>query len=93
MKVATKRYSSNHISLLKIGFQYGKLLALMAREQRAIVMMKDTEIFLEKEMQASLKEERIEREIDDERFLLRKNICTELIALFSRTNSGHSLSP
>lgn len=59
MKVATKRYSSNHVSLLKIGFQYGKLLTLMEKEDRAIVMMRDTDIFLEKEMKASLKDDRI----------------------------------
>jgi hypothetical protein len=46
MKVATKRYSSNHVGLLKIGFQYGKLLALMEKQDRAVVMMRDTEMLL-----------------------------------------------
>jgi hypothetical protein len=35
LKIAQKRYSSNHINLLKIEFQYGKLLHSMGYVDKA----------------------------------------------------------
>ena len=39
IKVATKRYSHNHISILKVIFQYGKLLFSLGAEDKALSVL------------------------------------------------------
>jgi len=47
IKVAQKRYSSNHINLLKIELQYGKLLHMMNLPDRALNIFEELSKILE----------------------------------------------
>jgi tetratricopeptide (TPR) repeat protein len=95
IKVATKRYSPNHISILKIMFQYGKLLIGLEEYNRALNIFLKLETQLEESLSLSLKDGKIEKETDDEKIPLRKNLYVELKSIYSRSKNetdGGSLS-
>ena len=47
LKVASKRYSANHIAFLKITFQYGKLLGSMDRDDYSLRVLRELEEVVE----------------------------------------------
>jgi hypothetical protein len=65
VKVAGKRYSANHISILKIMLQYGKMLISVEEHDKALDVLLRLEVDLEESLKESLRGEKLEREIDD----------------------------
>jgi hypothetical protein len=51
--VAQKRYSSNHINLLKIELQYGKLLQMMNLSDKALNIFEELAKILEQNLKES----------------------------------------
>jgi hypothetical protein len=79
LNVASHRYSQNHIILIKIKYQYAKLLRNMALNDRSLEILKELEAYIGK----CLKEkenagEKIQKETDDEKFVLQKQIYKEM---------------
>jgi hypothetical protein len=61
IRVAGKRYSANHISILKIMFQYGRMLIRVEKHDKALEVLLRLEIELEESLRESLRGEKLER--------------------------------
>lgn len=70
LRVATQKYSSNHISLLKIQFHFAKMLKKLAKPDLALQVFET----LEAELTKHIKTSSIEKETDDQKILLRRNL-------------------
>lgn len=61
LRVAGKRYSANHISVLKVMLQYGKMLASLEQPERATEVLLQLEADLEESLKESMRGEKLEK--------------------------------
>jgi tetratricopeptide (TPR) repeat protein len=82
LRIAERRYSSNHINFMKIKLQFAKLLKSMGQLERSLRILENLEVIISKNIKESAVAEKIEHETDDEKILVRKNILIEMKELY-----------